>query len=145
MTIKRKTRFERINPEEVEPVAKKPRVRADPKAWLKKARRRHQHPFEVEVIDTVTKVHDAITGEDSEEVTTRREFNPFQVGNILKDNIESGLQLAYLSGIAEGITQMETIILLIQVYAPRNKRIQKEVSAFIADFKKRIAEGRKIL
>lgn len=57
--------------------------------------------------------------------------------------MENGLQQAYLSGVAEGVHQMEALLYLVKTQAPRNLKLQREISRAIMDFKKSVAEGLK--
>lgn len=130
---KRKTRFERIVPS-----ARKPRKVYDPEAWLRQARSFYQYPFE-----TMKVIESTETEEGEQTYSMKREFHPHEVPNILKIAMEHGLQQAYLTGVAEGVRQIELLQFMVKYYAPKNQRLQKEVSAFLATLKKDIASGKK--
>jgi len=146
---RRKTRFERITP----PAPKTPKVRKsrppfNPDWWLDEARHWASFPFMVEVPETPeTDEEETSVLEEAKEAKptpkVRRELRAYDLHSIMKAAMENGLQQAYLSGVAEVMRQVDIIMYIVKVHAPKNEKLQKELSQFVARYKKDIAIGRK--
>lgn len=113
--MKRQSRFERVL-EDAKP--------ASPKEWEEKARALYPMPVGL--------------GEGEE----RNNFYSFNRDH-MKWALDAALHQAYISGLVQGVHEMENMLVFVQMQAPKDRKLRKLLRDYIDEIKNSIAEGRK--